>query len=143
MTLGVLGQMATTWYFTIAQHGACFGPPSKNSTSHSIFTPETLLELSMTSYGQRENGFEPPLSFAQGVSLHILGMVINGVFDRFPKLKVIIGHLGEHIPLTCGESTTGLRMSRSRMVWIAKRPFETISPRTFGLRQAAISQPSH
>ena len=40
----------------------------------------------------------PPLSFAQGVSLHLLGMVTNGVFDRFPSLQVIIGHLGEHIP---------------------------------------------
>jgi len=40
----------------------------------------------------------PPLSFAQGVSLHILGMVTNGVFDRHPKLQIIIGHLGEHIP---------------------------------------------
>jgi 2,3-dihydroxybenzoate decarboxylase len=40
----------------------------------------------------------PPLSFAQGVSLHLLGMVTNGVFDRNPKLQVIIGHLGEHIP---------------------------------------------
>lgn len=40
----------------------------------------------------------PPLSFAQGVSLHVLGMVTNGVFDRNPKLQVILGHLGEHIP---------------------------------------------
>lgn len=40
----------------------------------------------------------PPLSFAQGVSLHLLGMVTNGVFDRHPTLKVVIGHLGEHIP---------------------------------------------
>ncbi len=40
----------------------------------------------------------PPLSFAHGVSLHLLGMVTNGVFDRHPKLQVIIGHLGEHIP---------------------------------------------
>ena len=40
----------------------------------------------------------PPLSFAQGVSLHLLGMVTNGVFDRHPKLQVVIGHLGEHIP---------------------------------------------
>ncbi|KAF2757413.1 amidohydrolase 2 [Pseudovirgaria hyperparasitica] len=40
----------------------------------------------------------PPLSFAQGVSLHVLGMVTNGVFDRHPTLQVIIGHLGEHIP---------------------------------------------
>ncbi|PHH72034.1 hypothetical protein CDD82_6199 [Ophiocordyceps australis] len=40
----------------------------------------------------------PPLSFAQGVSLHALGMITNGVFDRHPKLQVILGHLGEHIP---------------------------------------------
>ena len=40
----------------------------------------------------------PPFSFAQGVSLHVLGMVTKGVFDRHPRLKVIIGHLGEHIP---------------------------------------------
>jgi 2,3-dihydroxybenzoate decarboxylase len=40
----------------------------------------------------------PPLSFAQGVSLHLLGMVTNGVFDRHPSLQVIIGHLGEHLP---------------------------------------------
>ena len=56
----------------------------------------------------------PPLPFAQGVSLHVLGMVTNGVFDCQPKLKVIIGHLGEHIPSTSGGSTTGSRMSRSR-----------------------------
>jgi 2,3-dihydroxybenzoate decarboxylase len=35
--------------------------------------------------------------FAHGVSLHVLGMVVNGVFDRFPKLKIIIGHMGEHV----------------------------------------------
>ncbi|KAF4585975.1 amidohydrolase family protein [Ophiocordyceps camponoti-floridani] len=40
----------------------------------------------------------PPLSFAHGVSLHLLGMVTNGVFDRHPKLQLILGHLGEHIP---------------------------------------------
>ncbi|PYH62540.1 amidohydrolase family protein [Aspergillus niger CBS 101883] len=40
----------------------------------------------------------PPLSFAQGVSLHVLGMVTNGVFDRHPNLQLIMGHLGEHVP---------------------------------------------
>lgn len=33
-----------------------------------------------------------------GVSLHVLGIYCNGVFDRFPKLQVIIGHMGEHLP---------------------------------------------
>ncbi|KAI9278889.1 amidohydrolase family protein [Phascolomyces articulosus] len=49
-------------------------------------------------YKDRKYLIGPPLSFANGVSLHILGMISNGVFDRFPKLNIIIGHLGEHIP---------------------------------------------
>ncbi|EXJ85999.1 metal-dependent hydrolase [Capronia coronata CBS 617.96] len=49
-------------------------------------------------YAQRKYLIGPPLSFANGVSLHLLGIISNGVFDRFPKLKIIVGHLGEHIP---------------------------------------------
>jgi len=37
----------------------------------------------------------PVMSFKHGVSVHLTGMIVNGVFDRHPKLKVIIGHLGE------------------------------------------------
>lgn len=32
--------------------------------------------------------------------LHALRMVVGGVFDRFPGLRVIIGHMGEHIPFS-------------------------------------------
>lgn len=49
-------------------------------------------------YAQRKFLVGPPLSFANGVNLHLMGLVINGVFDRFPRAKVIVGHLGEHIP---------------------------------------------
>ncbi|CDS05966.1 hypothetical protein LRAMOSA08494 [Lichtheimia ramosa] len=49
-------------------------------------------------YKDRRYLIGPPLSFANNVSLHLLGMISNGVFDRFPKLQVIVGHLGEHIP---------------------------------------------
>jgi hypothetical protein len=48
-------------------------------------------------------------------SLHALRMIIGGVFDRLPELKVIIGHLGEGIPFhlpriddTLSPATTGL-----------------------------------
>ncbi len=30
--------------------------------------------------------------------LHTLRMIANGVFDRFPKLQIVIGHMGEMIP---------------------------------------------
>lgn len=49
-------------------------------------------------YVQRRYLIGPPLSFANGVSLHLLGIITNGVFDRFPNLKIIVGHYGEHIP---------------------------------------------
>ncbi|KAM0749620.1 amidohydrolase 2 [Meredithblackwellia eburnea MCA 4105] len=41
----------------------------------------------------------PCMSFANGVAAHLLGLIVNGVFDRHPKLKVIVGHMGEKIPI--------------------------------------------
>ncbi|QKX54955.1 uncharacterized protein TRUGW13939_02045 [Talaromyces rugulosus] len=32
------------------------------------------------------------------ITLHVLGLYANGVFDRFPRLKIVIGHMGENIP---------------------------------------------
>ncbi|MFT6928314.1 MAG: 5-carboxyvanillate decarboxylase [Psychromonas sp.] len=36
--------------------------------------------------------------FAAETSLHAMRMIMSGVFDEFPKLKVILGHMGEGIP---------------------------------------------
>ncbi|KAF7315459.1 Serine/threonine-protein phosphatase [Mycena indigotica] len=36
--------------------------------------------------------------FAVTLSNHILGLCGNGVFDRFPSLQILVGHLGERIP---------------------------------------------
>jgi len=36
--------------------------------------------------------------FAVETSLHILRIVVAGVFDRFPGLQMVIGHLGEGLP---------------------------------------------
>jgi predicted TIM-barrel fold metal-dependent hydrolase len=30
--------------------------------------------------------------------LHVLRLILGGVFDRFPKLQIIIGHMGEALP---------------------------------------------
>jgi 5-carboxyvanillate decarboxylase len=36
--------------------------------------------------------------FAVETGLHVLRIVVGGVFDRFPKLRLVIGHLGEGLP---------------------------------------------
>lgn len=50
---------------------------------------------------------EPPLDFMLSTSawgwhvetgLHALRLIASGLFDRFPKLKIIVGHMGENLP---------------------------------------------
>jgi len=36
--------------------------------------------------------------FAAETGLHALRMIVGGVFDRYPRLKVVLGHLGEGLP---------------------------------------------
>ncbi len=36
--------------------------------------------------------------FAAETGLHAMRLICSGVFDRFPNLKIILGHLGEAIP---------------------------------------------
>jgi 5-carboxyvanillate decarboxylase len=44
-------------------------------------------------------GLSGPLGgFSAEVYLHILAIITAGVFDRFPRLKIVIGHLGEGVP---------------------------------------------
>ena len=36
--------------------------------------------------------------FAVECGMHLLALVVSGVFDRFPKLRLVVGHLGEGAP---------------------------------------------
>ena len=37
--------------------------------------------------------------FSHEVWLHVQGLIFSGAFDRFPKLRLVIGHMGEAMPL--------------------------------------------
>jgi len=36
--------------------------------------------------------------FAVECGMHLLALIVSGVFDRFPKLRLVVGHLGEGAP---------------------------------------------
>jgi predicted TIM-barrel fold metal-dependent hydrolase len=53
------------------------------------------------------DGYDPAVAFVFATSgwgwhaetaVHVLRMVLSGTFDKHPKLKVIIGHMGEGLP---------------------------------------------
>ncbi|HLH64074.1 MAG TPA: amidohydrolase family protein [Solirubrobacteraceae bacterium] len=49
-------------------------------------------------YEGREQLLGPTWAFGAETAVHALRMVLGGVFDRFPQLAVILGHLGELLP---------------------------------------------
>lgn len=47
----------------------------------------------------QERGLDGAIfGFGVDTALHVLRIIVAGVFDRFPKLRLVIGHLGEAIP---------------------------------------------
>jgi 5-carboxyvanillate decarboxylase len=38
------------------------------------------------------------LGYAAETSLHAMRLIMGGVFDKYPKLRIILGHLGEALP---------------------------------------------
>lgn len=47
--------------------------------------------------------------------LHVLRLIGSGLFDRFPKLQLIIGHMGENLPYSLARADAVLSRSRGRL----------------------------
>ena len=50
-------------------------------------------------------------------SLHVARLIVTGVFERFPRLKLVLGHMGEGLPATL-----------ERMDWAARLGFGMARP---------------
>jgi predicted TIM-barrel fold metal-dependent hydrolase len=42
------------------------------------------------------------------LGMHCLRLILSGLFDRFPNLKIIIGHMGENLPFSLVRAQDGL-----------------------------------
>ncbi|KAF8968793.1 hypothetical protein BDZ97DRAFT_329211 [Flammula alnicola] len=77
----------------------------------------------------------PAQEFAAVLSTHVLGICVNGVFDRFPKAKLIVGHFGERIPSDLvridtqllRQITLGMPMKKNVTTYFRENIFETSS----------------
>ena len=60
------------------------------------FTPSPKMLLPLL-----EKGLDGAIfGFSVETGMHALRIIIAGVFDRFPRLKLILGHVGESLPFT-------------------------------------------
>jgi uncharacterized protein len=69
-------------------------------------------------------GFSPAVSgmFAAAgwgwhieTGVHLIRMILGGVFDRYPKLQVVIGHLGEGVPFMLPRLTRNLPVEMTKL----------------------------
>ena len=56
-----------------------------------------------------------PWGFAVETSIHALRLCGSGIFDDFPNLKIILGHLGENIPFGLWRIDERMRFSSTRL----------------------------
>ena len=80
--------------------------------------------------GYGEYGFPlagPPHGFAADTALHIMRLIYSGLFDKYPGLKIVLGHLGEGIPF-----------------WMYRIDFYWLKPWVAGeIRPKIENKPSH
>ena len=62
-------------------------PPDVRKIYYSGFQPEVNAVFASAGWG-----------WHQEVGIHVLRLVLAGVFDKLPSLQIIIGHMGESIP---------------------------------------------
>ena len=92
--------------------------------------PTTPLMKEFGKYGFASAG--PALGFQFDASLCLMRMIYAGVFDQFPKLKIILGHLGETIPFLVPD----------RIDWAYINPHISILPGFIKERPAIKKTPS-
>lgn len=61
---------------------------------HPRYPPDRELQPG-TRYGDRKQILGAAVQFHLDLSMHVYGICSSGVFDRFPGLKMVLGHLGE------------------------------------------------
>ena len=66
----------------------------------------------------------PSWAFGQETAVHALRLMASGLFDRHPKLQIILGHMGEGLPC-------GLWRIDNRNAWV-KAPKTYPAKKTFG-----------
>ena len=52
---------------------------------------------------------DAPWGFAAETAIHTLRLILSGLFDRFPRLRVILGHQGEGLPFLLPRVESRLR----------------------------------
>jgi hypothetical protein len=67
---------------------------------HPTIPPKAVVDAQFSGFAPAVNAVFASSGWAWHIetAVHVLRMILGGVFDRHPKLQVVVGHLGEGLP---------------------------------------------
>jgi uncharacterized protein len=67
---------------------------------HPTYPPQPVIDASYSGFAPAvvEALAGPGWGWHIETAIHVIRLILGGVFDRFPKLQVVIGHMGEGLP---------------------------------------------
>jgi hypothetical protein len=67
---------------------------------HPTVPPKPVVDALYSGFSPAVNGILQSAGWGWHIetSVHLIRMILGGVFDRYPKLQVVVGHLGEGLP---------------------------------------------
>jgi predicted TIM-barrel fold metal-dependent hydrolase len=91
----------------------------------------------LPSWGQIYEGHPwllgPTWAFGQETAVHALRLMASGLFDRHPKLKIILGHMGEGIPYSLWRIDNRNAWVKAPKTYPAKKTFREYFQQNFYL----------
>ncbi len=121
-----------------------FPPPAVQELYYARLTPAVSVVLASAAFGWHAE-----------VAIHVLRLYASGIFDRYPGLQVIIGHMGETLPFMMARAEKMLSKELTRLertlsetlrsqVFLTTSGFFTMPPllnalETFGVERVLFS----
>jgi gamma-resorcylate decarboxylase len=79
-----------------------------------------------------------PWGFTAETSMHAVRLMMSGLFDRHPRVKVILGHCGEALPFLIARTDHRLRHYIKDKRHLATQPLQTYLERNFWVTTAGV-----
>ena len=102
--------------------------------------PRNPLPTERRYYEGREALLGPTWAFTVETATHCQRMMVSGLFDRFPELTIVIGHMGELLPFAV--ERTQQRLSHIPSVTLERGPAEVLRENFFITTSGNFHTPS-
>lgn len=117
-----IGQEDSAVYYDLPQFWP-FWETAEKLGSPVYLHPRDLLRSRLQAYEGHPWLVAAPWGFGADTALHALRLMGSGLFDRYPKLIVILGHLGEGLPASIWRADH--RIAKTPLGIPAKKPLST------------------